>query len=194
MVDKLAKTQLSPRTQVAKAMQETCRIYASAIHNRPCIPAFVRLHTTTTPRLLFRMPARRSGGSRGDRSVRFLLGAESQGSLHSVASTGGASDSLSWLATDDRLSREASMTSAARRGQSADGPASSQRSLDAHSVRGGWPRLVDRPQATPVRSSGMFTRDEEGSFRPYAPAVRTRSLVMPAGEATGLCHNATGML
>ncbi len=136
-----------------------------------------------------RLPARRSGGSRGDRSVRFLLGVESQGSLPSVASTGGASlDSLSWLATDDRLSREASMTSAARQAQpAAEGPGSSQRSLDtAHSVRGGgWPRLVDRAEATPVRSSGMFTRDEEGSFRPVAPAVGTRSFAMPPGEAPG---------
>ncbi len=80
------------------------------------------------------------------------------------------------------------MASSARQAQpAAEGPATNQRSLDtAHSVRGGgWPRLVDRPEATPVRSSGMFTRDEEGSFRPIAPAIRTRSLAMPAGEPAG---------
>ena len=132
--------------------------------------------------------AHRSGGSCGDRSVRFRLAAESQDSLFSVASTGGVSDTFLRLTAGPgvSVSREASVT-AGRQADPADGPASSQRSLDPRggSRRGVWPRLgVDKPELTPVRSSGTFTRDMEGSFRPVLPAVRDRSLAMPAGEAT----------
>ena len=127
---------------------------------------------------------RRSGGSRGDRSVRFRV-ADSQDSLPSASSAGGASDGLSWLVpaagSDGAASREVSLT-ASRQGMQPDRPASSRGSLDSRSRRG-WPRvLADKPEATPVRSSGTFTRDEEGSFRPVLPALIDR---MSAFATTG---------
>ena len=70
--------------------------------------------------------------------------------------------------------------STAQHASRASGLAQSRRSLDSHSLRG-WPGLSGRPAVTPVRSSGTYTRDEEGSFRPVLPALRDR---LPASASS----------
>ena len=126
--------------------------------------------------------ASRSGSSRGERSVRFRL-TEPQDSLPSVAgSDGGTSDTLTWTATGTELtaSRWPSMTGRRSRDSS---PSRSRRSLEALGRIPWTMKLGGRAEATPVRSSGTYTRGEEGSFQPMLRALseRTPTSLQPAG-------------
>ena len=64
------------------------------------------------------------------------------------------------------------------------GPSLSRRSMEALG-RIPWTKLAGNAEATPVRSSGTYTRDEEGSFQPTLRAVseRTARSSSPAGES-----------